>query len=183
MRHTEILSSPCLCGRGISAFLRLTNLLQLQELPIADSVQNTAEHYTQKQEETRIRFIVGEAVDEAEEAGVPRTALDTSSPDAVRRSVEKYQSDQRIRTLEEQIADMRKGSDKLRETAATARTQERQRLGATQVLTSTGEMPPLPTEQSEEIDRLEHEKAEAKRHKDGALVMAIDRQIRQLRAQ
>lgn len=144
------------------------------------AMHSWTEHFSQQQQSAKERQRLQQAIDEAVEEemsnGVPRDALNTTSPDAVHRSAERWTEQQRIKALEDQIAAL----SKERVTVDQAVTQTRAALGATTVSTSTGRPPAVPTEVEEEVQRLQGLIADAKRRHDGASVTALMRQLRQV---
>lgn len=140
--------------------------------------QQMRKEVEERQRGQQNRQLVEEAVEEVEEAipGVPRNVLDLSTPETVRASAEKWQADERIRKLEVELAEVKAGRVSATDAAAAARLAERQRLGATQVPTSTGSAPPLPSAVQQEIDRIDAEIALAKRQHKGSEVIRLGRE-------
>ena len=130
-------------------------------------------------ERQRLLADVEAAVAEVAEDGVPRDALDLSSPAAVLASAKEWKAQQRIAALEAQITNLAQG----RQTVDQAVTRTRAELGATNVSTSTGRPPQLPTELEEQIQAIQASITAAQRLHDGARVTALKRQLRQLQAQ
>lgn len=136
--------------------------------------------YDDAQSQTRtaqLRSAIEEAIEDEVESGVPRAELlAAASPDAVRATADKWRSDERVRSLERQVADLSKGRQTADEAAAAAALRTRQSLGATTVLTSTGEQPPLPSAIQQEVDRYDEQIALAKRQHKGADVLRLSRE-------
>ena len=142
-----------------------------------------AEEEARRRRDAALRAEVDKAVETVtEEWGVPETILDRATPEAVYRSAERWQHDEEVRKLTERQKGLEEEIKSVKEGAATVATRTRQELGATRVSTSTGAPPELPSAQQEEIQRLEDEKARAKREHRGADVIAINRQITAIRA-
>lgn len=130
----------------------------------------------ERQRQVQLSTAVEDAVDEVLETGIPRSVLDLSSPQAVRASAEKWQLTERIRKTEEELATLRGNRQTSQEAAQAAVTRERVRLGATQVPTSIGTAPPLPTAVQEQLTQYDQQITQAKRSRQGSEVIRLSRE-------